>query len=91
MQFFTILRLAIGMLPVLIATITTLETSFPQGGVGQQKLEALKGIIQAVYTASNDATVPFENLWAALAPMVSAIVALMNFTASTPPQIPPTA
>ena len=78
MQFLIILKTVISILPSLIAVIATLESAVPQGGKGQQKLEALKGIMQSIHNMSDDASVPFEKLWGALAPITGILVQLQK-------------
>ena len=78
LQFITIFRTVIQILPHLITVISILETAVPQGGSGEKKLEALKSILKTVHDASDGASVPFEQLWSVLAPITGVIVTLTN-------------
>ena len=80
MSFFLTFKAVIQILPTLIAAINALEAAFPQGGIGKQKLDALKGMMQVVYDASTDKPMTFEQLWLVIAPLVGVIVSMNKVT-----------
>lgn len=78
MNFITIFKLAISLLPTIIEAIKTIEAAIPSGGAGAQKLELLKSILQSTYSASNETAGQFEKLWPVIQSSVSGIVTLFN-------------
>jgi len=82
MNFYTIFTTVVGILPSLVTAISTLETAFPQDDATAHKLETLKTIIQASHDAADKVTVPFEQLWTTLVPIISIVTALHQVVSS---------
>jgi hypothetical protein len=80
MKALKIIKIIWSLLPQLITTIKTVEVMIPEGGSGADKLEFVRGTIQSVYDAGNQASVTFEELWPALQGTISSVVALFNKT-----------
>lgn len=78
MQFITLVKTLISLLPTLVAAVQALETALPESGQGVKKLEALKGLLSAAYGAATDTTAAFETIWPALSGAAGAIVALLK-------------
>ena len=83
MNFLTIAKTVLSLLPLIIQTINELEKAFPVSGAGAQKLDVLKTIMQSSYDISEDGKDgKFDNLWPAVVKIVSSLVSLKNKTGS---------
>ena len=80
MQFFEILKLVIGLLPILIQAIKAVEQAIPESGKGADKLELIKGVVQTAYDTSNKLSVSFEQLWPTVSGTIQTIVKTFNNT-----------
>lgn len=80
MQFFEILKLVIGLLPLLIQAIKAVEQAIPEGGKGADKLELIKGVVQTAYDTSSKLSVSFEQLWPTVSGTIQTIVKTFNNT-----------
>lgn len=80
MDFLTLLKSAIGLLPTLIEAIKAIEAAVPQGGQGAAKLDAVRAIIQSGYNVASALTPSFEQLWPVLSGIAGAVVTLFNKT-----------
>ena len=80
MQFLTLVKTILALLPLIIQAITTIEQAVPAGSTGASKLDAIKGILQSAYGAATDATGQFEQIWPALSGTVTTLVNLFNAT-----------
>ena len=61
------------LIPALITALKAIEEAIPGSGKGEQKLSAIRGILEAV-----DGTV--ANLWPQISSVVSVLVGLFNST-----------
>jgi hypothetical protein len=77
MQFLTILKLILTILPLLIDAIKLIEQLIPESGKGSAKLGAVKSVIEPSYRAS-DETIPFESGWPIIEKVISGIVTALN-------------
>jgi len=80
MQFLTVVKTILSLLPLIIQAVQALEAAFPDGGQGKAKLDALKNTLQSAYAVASDVTGSFESIWPAISGTASAIVALANQT-----------
>jgi hypothetical protein len=80
MAFFEILKLVIGLLPLLLQAIKAVEQAIPDTGKGSEKLELIKGLVQTSYDTSSKLSVSFEQLWPTVQGTVQAIVNAFNKT-----------
>lgn len=80
MAFFEILKLVIGLLPLLLQAIKAVEQAIPDTGKGSEKLELIKGLVQTSYDTSSKLSVSFEQLWPTVQGTVQAIVNAFNNT-----------
>ena len=78
MQFLTILKTILTLLPLLIETVRVIEAAMPQGGNGAAKLGLIRETIQSAFTVATDTSVQFEALWPAIQSVVGAIVSMFN-------------
>ena len=78
MAFFEILKLVIGLLPLLLQAIKAVEQAIPDAGKGSEKLELIKGLVQTSYDTSSKLSVSFEQLWPTVQGTVQAIVNAFN-------------
>jgi hypothetical protein len=77
MQFLTILKLILTILPLLMDAIKLIEQLIPESGKGSAKLGAVKAVIEPSYLASNE-TLPFESAWPVIEKVISGIVTALN-------------
>lgn len=75
-----VIRAVLALLPVIIEAVRAIEVAFPQGGAGQQKLAAVRAIVESSYGPAAATSLAFEALWPALSATVGAVVALANTT-----------
>lgn len=80
MQYLTIIKIIIQLLPSVLEAIKALEAMLPESGLGKQKLEILKSAIEAAYLVTNEYSVKFDTLWPALEKVIGSIVSTMNAT-----------
>jgi hypothetical protein len=80
MQFLTILKTILTLLPLLIEAVKAIEAAVPQGGQGAAKLDLIRQTLQAGYEVASDATVKFEAIWPALQSVIGSVVTLFNAT-----------
>lgn len=78
MNFLKALSLIFSMLPMIEQAITQIETLFPQGGIGQQKLDMVKAIIEKASSAFGIGDSVFESIWPMISASVSAVVSMKN-------------
>ena len=65
----------INLIPALVAAIRAIEDAVPGAGQGEQKLAAVRGVLESVDSG-------YSALWPKLAPVVAVLVALFNKTAT---------
>lgn len=80
MQFLTIIKTILSLLPLIVEAIKTIESLVPTNSSGAIKLEAVKGIVQSSYNTATDMTAKFEEFWPAISGTVSSLVTLFNAT-----------
>lgn len=80
MQYIVIIRAVISLLPIIIEAVKAIESAFPESGKGQQKLGAVRAIVETAFETASDATVKFDAIWPAIQSAVSAVVSLANST-----------
>ncbi len=80
MGFIEMLKLIIGLFPMLIQAIKAVEAAIPEAGKGSEKLELIKNAVQAAYEASTSVASNFEVLWPALSKTINSIVNAFNKT-----------
>ena len=61
------------LVPAIIAALKAIEEAVPGTGQGEQKLAAVRGMIEAVYGS-------YKNLWPQIAGVVTVLVNLFNST-----------
>lgn len=85
LNFFTIMKIILGMLPMLRELVIILEALLPATGSGAQRLALLKAIIEKAIDVSDDVTTPFARLWPLVEKVVSVLVPML--TKKTSPEI----
>lgn len=71
-------RAVILWLPILISTMKAIEEAIPGEGKGEQKLAAVRGILEGIASATNSAS--FAALWPMLESAAKVIVSAFNAT-----------
>lgn len=80
MQFLTILKLILSILPLLIDAIKLIEQAIPETGKGEAKLAAVRSIVESSYDAADESLPVFEALWPALQKTIGGLVGAFNAT-----------
>lgn len=78
MNFFAILKLVFSLLPIIHSAIDQIETLFPQGGYGVQKLDMVKNIVEKAMSVSDMGANAFTAVWPMIAGIVGDIVSIKN-------------
>lgn len=78
MQYLTIIKTVLSLLPVILEVVRAIETALPEGGQGAQKLALIRNALAAAFSAAGDAAVSFDAIWPALEKTVAAVVGLFN-------------
>jgi hypothetical protein len=78
MQFITILKLIISILPFLIEAIKALEAAIPGQGKGEQKLATMHTAVEAAYSIGGDDLPKLEVLWLAIQRVIDGLVGVFN-------------
>jgi len=76
MNFLSILKLVIQLLPLLIDAVKAVEAAVPSAGQGSTKLETVKNLVMSVLDITQD--VDNKNLGSALDKAISLVVTLLN-------------
>lgn len=80
MNFLSILKLIITLLPSIIEAVKAIESAIPDGGKGDAKLKLIESVLSSTYEQSNRAFGTFEQVWPVLSSTVGAVVNLFNST-----------
>lgn len=78
MQFLTVLKLVVSMLPLLIDVIKAIEDAIPGTGKGEAKLAAVRGVVESTYKVSTDVQADFQAVWPVMENTVAGIVKGFN-------------
>jgi len=79
-QTLTIIRIVFQLVPVIVEGIKALEEAIPGQGKGEQKIAALREVIEATYAGIGDALPAFAAVWPTIERLVAALVAGFNRT-----------
>lgn len=71
MKYFNIIAIVLGLLPALITAIKAIEEAIPGTGKGEQKLAAIRRIIESVDESAKD-------LWPVLQKVIGVLVGTFN-------------
>jgi hypothetical protein len=94
MGFLELISLVVKILPALIQAVKAVEDALPDTGAGEHKLQAVKGILQAVAESAGTASSVFSTVWPALEKVIGVVVGMFNNTGTfatnipTPPAVP---
>jgi len=70
----------VSILPTLIEAIKMAEQVCSGAGLGKEKLELVRSIVEAAYGNSTDIAKSFDAIWPSLQKAISAVVAIFNKT-----------
>jgi hypothetical protein len=74
MQFLTVLKLVVSILPLLIEAIKAIEEAIPGAGKGEAKLAAVRSVVESSYGFASKELPVFEQLWPVVQKTVGGIV-----------------
>ena len=78
--FFTIIKLIITILPLIIDLIKALESALPQAGLGSDKLSVVRTVFESAYSVADETLPEIEKTWGIVQKVINAVVALFNKT-----------
>lgn len=64
--------------PMVTALVKQVESDFPAGSTGQQKLDAVQSMLSTAWTKVSGVEASFEQAWPILEGMISALVSTYN-------------
>lgn len=77
MQFLTIIKTIISILPLVIQAIDAIEAAFPVSGKGAAKLDVVKAVLQGSVEVADDVdNGQFDKIWVVISKVISAVVAM---------------
>ena len=79
-QFLATLKLVVSILPTIIEIIKSVEEAIPGKGIGEQKLELLRNILESTYNLSGELTLKFDDVWNVVKSLTSVLVSIFNKT-----------
>ena len=78
MKWLIMVQTVLKLLPAIIDAIKAIEDAIPGSGNGVAKLAAVRGIIEAAYSAASDAVIQFQDLWPSIEKTIAIMVDLFN-------------
>ena len=79
-EILLIIQLINALFPLILQTIKTVESAFPQGGQGAAKLAVVQGVVEHALTVSSGLQVSAEKILPVLSPIVAGAVSILNAT-----------
>lgn len=77
MQFLTVIKTIISILPLVIQAIDAIEAAFPVSGKGAAKLDVVKAVLAGSIEVADDVdNGQFDKIWTVVNKVVSAVVAM---------------
>ena len=80
MQYLTMIKIVLSLLPAIIEAVKAIEAAFPASGQGSLKLDLIRATIQQAYDAGTGAVAKFDEIWPTLQATIANVVAFMNNT-----------
>ena len=80
MQYLTIIKTVLALLPTIIDAVRAIEQAFPMSSQGSTKLAAIRSIVETAYQTTNEAVLSFDMLWPTIQSAVGAVVSIANAT-----------
>lgn len=80
MQYLSIIKLVLSLLPLIIDVVKAVETAMPASGQGANKLALVHDVLQEAYNAGTGAVAKFEDVWPVLQNTVTSVVTFFNTT-----------
>lgn len=78
MSYLTMLKLVLSLLPLILDAVRAVEAALPAGKHGDAKLEMVRTVIEAGYTAADNPPAAFEEAWPVLERVVAGAVGMFN-------------
>ena len=74
-KFLKVAQIILSLLPFIKGAIETIEAQFPDAGIGGQKLELVKTIIEAAYeSAGPDGEYGMDDIWPGISKVITYLV-----------------
>lgn len=80
MKFLQVVKTIASLLPALIEAIKAVEEAIPGEGKGEQKLIAVRQILESVDEFADDLGMTFQELWPTIEKVIKTLVDLFNKT-----------
>jgi hypothetical protein len=78
LKYLEIISFVLALAPKIIEIVSSVEKMFPEGGAGAQKLELVKGMLQAAFDTLGNAKISFEEMWPTVQKIVASVVSFAN-------------
>ena len=78
MNFISIIKLALSLLPIIIEAIKAIEAALPTGGNGAAKMDVIKTTVQTAMDTATEVEHTFSSVWPTINAMASGVVSLFN-------------
>ena len=78
MSFVMRAQILLGMMGTLIAAIKAVEEAIPGQGHGEQKLAAIRAVLEQAHAGASDVAEKFDAIWPSVAGVVKTLVGVFN-------------
>lgn len=80
MGFLEIMKIVLGLLPVILDAVKSIEAAIPVSGKGKEKMDLIKTALQTTYDATNQTKTTFQVIWPQLESIITKVVSVYNST-----------
>lgn len=80
MGFLEIVKIVLGLLPVILDAVKSIEAAIPISGKGKEKMDLIKTALQTTYDATNQTKTTFQVIWPQLESIITKVVSVYNST-----------
>lgn len=80
MGFLEIVKIVLGLLPVILDAVKSIEAAIPVSGKGKEKMDLIKTALQTTYDATNQTKTTFQVIWPQLESIITKVVSVYNST-----------
>lgn len=78
MNFLEILKIGVQLIPVVTEAIKAIEAAIPGEGKGEQKLAAVRVMLESAYAAAGGVVGQFEAIWKMVNPLITVLVPILT-------------
>lgn len=78
LKFLALIKLMPSLIQILIASIVAVEEAIPGRGAGEEKLAAVRAMLEGAFSVAEGLSNSFDDIWAMAKPAIASVVALFN-------------